>query len=293
MEVEILLLRLITLNVRMKTTRLLQGEQPWEVRCPLLCSQLRFVTAGHEAPFLCLQEVLSSQLFDINSQLEEGPGARRWARIGLGRDDGATAGEFSPIFYRPDDWDCDHDATWWLSETPLQPSRGWDAALNRVVTMGVFSHRRTRVRVMVMSTHFDHLGQQARENSAKLILALAQSAREKLGDDDIPLFLGGDLNSTPDSAAYKAITDPDHGGMTDISKLVRRDRHYGNPAITYTSFGQPDAGPPARIDFLFTQHLDRLAFLHYGVLPNRFDDGVYLSDHRAVVADVEIHTPSV
>jgi hypothetical protein len=45
-------------------------------------------------PCIVSQEVLHNQLLDIQSLL--GPG---WAYVGVGRDDGQKAGEYSPIFY--------------------------------------------------------------------------------------------------------------------------------------------------------------------------------------------------
>jgi len=276
-------IRLITMNVRYATRNPSPGEQLWPVRSPKLCSQLRFMTSGHTSAFLCLQEVLYSQLEDIQSQL--GPS---WAHIGEGRDDGQRAGEFSPVFYRIDTWRCERSRTYWLSETPEKPSRGWDAALNRVVTMGRFRQLATGARVVVMSTHFDHRGKTARRESAKLLLELSSRWQECEGEEGsrLPLFLGGDFNSTPDGGAYKVITTS-AGAMTDIATLVPEDRRYGNSQITYTSFGEPEE-TPKRIDFLFSKETDGLRFLTFAILPNRFDDGVFLSDHRAVVADVDI-----
>lgn len=44
--------------------------------------------------YIVSQEVLHNQLLDIQSLL--GP---EWAYVGVGRDDGQKAGEYSPIFY--------------------------------------------------------------------------------------------------------------------------------------------------------------------------------------------------
>ena len=34
--------------------------------------------------------------------------------------------------------------TFWLSETPDEVSKGWDAALNRICTYGLFSNKKTK-----------------------------------------------------------------------------------------------------------------------------------------------------
>ena len=276
-------IRLITFNIRYATRGPSPGEELWSVRCPKLCAQLKFIASSHSSVFVCLQEVLHSQLLDIQAEL--GPS---WSHIGQGREDGKEAGEFSPIFFRPGTWRCELNKTYWLSSTPEVPSRGWDAALERVVTMGLFRHKSSGAAAIVMATHMDHLGRTAREESAKLLLTLAQRWVDRVGSDDArpSVFLGGDFNSTPDDLAYKALTAPGVG-MTDISRLVPAAEHYGNLEFTYTSFGEPNE-TPKRIDFLFVREPQGIKFSTFGILSNRFDDGVYLSDHRAVVADVEI-----
>ncbi|KXX73674.1 Nocturnin [Madurella mycetomatis] len=149
--------------------------------------------------------------------------------------------------------------------------------------MGLFRHRETKTAVVFMSTHLDHRGEIAREESARLLLKLA---RTWPGDPHVPVFLGGDLNSKPSGGAYKILASPS-SGMTDISDIVQDDAKYGHGEITYTSFGETD-GEPRRIDFLFVRSRESLNFLTYSILSNRFDDMVYLSDHRPVVADVEV-----
>lgn len=298
-------LRVITFNIRYATGAPVAGEERWPVRCPRLCTQLRFHVAGHPAAaFICLQEALAGQVRDVQAGL--GPA---WAHIGVGRDDGAAKGEFSPVFYNQTIWRCERSQTYWLSPTPLRPgSRGWDAVLPRIVTMGQFVHRVCGARVVVLSTHFDHRGVKAREESARLILELADqwvgevtatataTATTTAGggghhDDGRnhrakpPVFLGGDFNSTPTDRAYRTMTAPG-SGMTDISTLFREDQRYGNE-LTYSSFGEPNE-VPKRIDFLFVKDTSDINFLTFGVLANRFDDGVFLSDHRAVIADMEI-----
>ncbi|OLN97506.1 hypothetical protein CCHL11_01293 [Colletotrichum chlorophyti] len=276
-----MLLRIVSQNVRYATKHPTPKEKPWSSRGPKLCNQLDFITTGHESAFICLQEVLYSQLQDIQSYL--GPA---WSHIGLGRDDGKRGGEFSPIFYQVDRWACERNETIWLSKTPEKPSRGWDAALKRVVTVGEFVDRRTASRVVVMSTHFDHQGVVAREESAKLILEIVREwSKGANGKPPTAVLLAGDFNSTPDDNAYRTMVAPE-SGMADVSTKVAREKRYGNE-LTYTSFDEPNE-KPKRIDFLFVKDPSPVTIRTFGVLSNRFDDGVYLSDHRPVVADVEI-----
>lgn len=273
-------LRIVSYNIRYATEEPSLGERPWAIRCPKLCSQLRFMTAGQEAPFLCLQEVLYPQVLDVQSQL--GP---KWSHIGRGRDEDPKEGEFSPVFYRSDKWSCLRSETRWLSETPWKPSQGWDAVLNRIVTMGEFSHKVTGTRVVVMSTHFDHIGVEAREKSAGLLIKFASEWGRHGPNKPSVVLIGGDFNSAPDDKAYQTMVAPG-SGMSDISDLVPLDRQYGNH-LTYTSFGEPNAAPK-KIDFLFIQEPRTADVTTFGVLPNSFDDQIRLSDHRPVLADMDI-----
>lgn len=273
-------LRIITYNIRYATGHPVLGERPWSVRRPKLTSQLDFITAGHESPFICLQECLNSQVENIQEDLGES-----WSHIGRGRGKGETDGEFSPIFYRSSTWHCERSETRWLSETPYKHSRGWDAVLERIVTMGEFTHVVTGTRVIVLSTHFDHIGVVARKKSAELLIKFAKEWSANRHTPAAAVLIGGDFNSSPQDDAYKAMVAKD-SGMSDVSDLVPTHRHYGNH-ITYTSFGEPRE-TPSRIDFLFIQEPRRARVKTFGVLNNSFDDQIRISDHRPVVSDLDI-----
>lgn len=272
-------IRIITHNIRYATRAPFKGEERWPIRCPLLCSELVFNSTNPDSTFICLQEVLHQQLLDIHSALKDAD--ESWTYIGVGRDDGKQAGEYSPIFYRSSVWGLNHWQTYWLSQTPWKPSKGWDASSTRIVTVGVFTHRVTKHTVIVMSTHLDDQGAVSREKSAEMILQLV--ARYRLPWRPSTIFLGGDFNSQPDDGAYQVMTSP-ASSMEDIGAVIPKTKRYGNEN-TFTGFQCEDL---KRIDFIFSMKGENLRFETYGVLPNRFDDGVFLSDHRACVADVQL-----
>lgn len=115
---ETLDIRIITHNIRYATKSPFQGEEPWPIRCPRLCSQFKF-NSLQPSTIICLQEVLHTQLKDILRSLNESENQdNQWSYIGVGRDDGKEAGEYSPIFYRPSVWRLEMDETRWLSPTP-------------------------------------------------------------------------------------------------------------------------------------------------------------------------------
>lgn len=168
-----------------------------------------------------------------------------------------------------------------MSTTPEVPSKGWDAGSIRIVTIGIFKHIKNGQKVAMLNTHFDNEGAKSRKESAKIILSEIKLLTEK--ESLSAVLLAGDFNSPPDDEAYQIMTSPD-SVMEDICLQVPKEKRSGNE-MTFTSFGHVD-NTLARIDFIFSRKGDNVTYSTYGVLANRFDDGVYLSDHRACVADV-------
>lgn len=301
----ILPIRFLTHNIRYATTAPFKGEEPWPVRAPRLVSELRFNTHSNPEAFICMQEVLHNQLVNVLTGLNAESTncttpetqatypSQDWTYIGVGRDDGKRAGEYSPILYRSSVWQLTDSKTIWLSETPDRPSKGWDAGSIRILTVGRFCHQITKKHVLVLNTHLDNAGTVARLKSAELITSFVKKYLRKLGPkDEIPVFLTGDFNSETDQEAYKYFTS-NQSVLYDTRDKVPPEKRYGNN-YTYTGFKDPEKdAPPARIDFVFAGPLDNAVLppdtvQSYGVLANVFDDGVFISDHRAVVVDVYI-----
>jgi endonuclease/exonuclease/phosphatase family metal-dependent hydrolase len=245
-----------------------------------MINELRFNLA-HSAPgFICLQEVLHAQLTDIMAGLNADAHEPEWAYIGVGRDDGKKGGEYSPVLYRPSQWRLLENRTVWLSPTPDRPSIGWDAACVRLLTVGVFEHCERGRRVVAMNTHMDHVGKMARREGAKLILKVMDDLMKK---EQRPVFLAGDFNSETNEEAYKVLAAAE-SPVRDLRDDVSEPKRYGEEH-TFTGFA---GDRPSRIDFLFLSKGGGWRVMDYGVLANRFGDGVYSSDHRAVVGDVRL-----
>lgn len=51
-----------------------------------------------------------------------------------------------------------------------RPSKRWDAASTRILTIAVFQHRSTSKTVVAMNTHLDDQGSKSRLEAAKIIL---------------------------------------------------------------------------------------------------------------------------
>ncbi|KAG8531578.1 uncharacterized protein KY384_003208 [Bacidia gigantensis] len=299
-----LTLTILTKNIRYATDSPFEGEERWEVRRPYLTSELLYHTAHCAESFICLQEVLHDQLNDVLHDLNKDD---EWSHIGVGRNDGQKAGEYSPILYRPSVWKLDQWHTTWLSRTPDKPSKGWDAGAPRILTTGTFSHRMTGQKVLANSTHLDERGSRSRLEAAKVILErIRQYAGRNL---EIPSFLGGDFNSESHEEAYLEVTS-DGSPMADLRDLVPIQKQYGD-INTFSGFTLDTRRK--RIDFIFLSGANSKSPTNprndmtsnephgptnppegpwladgYAVIPNCFEDGVYNSDHQSVVGTVRL-----
>ena len=91
--------------------------------------------------------------------------------------------------------------TFWLSETPQKPSLGWDAACRRTATWAFFKDKGSGRKFLMVNTHLDHVGEQARINGMALILERIK----ELNPDGLPVVLTGDFNSASSDKALSAV----------------------------------------------------------------------------------------
>jgi len=261
-------LRLLSFNVRYNNPG--DGVNAWPNRANRVAGLVRF----YEPDVAGLQEVLVGQLHDLEERL---PG---YAWVGVGRDDGEQAGEFSPIFYRPDRLELLDSGTFWLSPTPDSAgSRGWDAALPRIVTWALFSDRRTEERFHVFNTHFDHRGSEARLQSARLLRSrVVQMASGS------PAIVTGDLNAQPGSPPIQALTECSDASIGEACLHDTRTQVSGayGPDGTMHGFAVTEE-PGRRIDYVLTT--SRFVVTRQGHLTDS-DGGYYPSDHIPVLADL-------
>lgn len=287
-------MRLITFNIRYAAVLRDINEQPWtsDLLCgtskPLNCRAPHVInllktkadtevsSAGGGVALIGLQEVLNNQLLDIKAGL-----GANWTHIGYGRDDGKTAGEYSPILYRADRLKLVYSEMKWLSPTPDVVSFGWGAGSRRVVTIGVFEDVATGRRFMHANTHLDNVSSQARTEGIKVVVARIKAVRA-MYNDDLPVTLTGDFNSEPDGDAHKTLAAM--GYLTEVwdSGATR----LGSNQLTYTGFTTTGK---SRIDYVWFGPTaeKRFAARQFQIMDN-YVDGVFMSDHRAVVADLTL-----
>ena len=259
--------RVMSFNIRLNIAS--DGKNAWPRRRELVASMIRF----HKADIVGIQEALFDQVWDMEKALPE----YRW--LGVGRDDGEIDGEFMAIFYRNDRFELLQNSTFWLSERPEKPGRGWDAACNRIVTWGKFKDCMTGKQFYYFNTHFDHLGNIAREQSAELLL---QKIKEIAAD--FPVVISGDFNVFPNAKPYRIIVNgtQDNSDLKLVdAKKISQNPHYG-PQGTFTGFDLTNLGD-APIDYIFVKN--NVTVLYHGTLSDCID-GRLPSDHFPVLAEI-------
>lgn len=257
-------LRVMTFNIRYNEKN--DSLNAWPYRQDKAASMIRF----HKADVAGLQEALRGQIDDLAIRLPE------YGWFGIGRDDGKDAGEFCAVFYRKDRLTLLADSTFWLAENPKKPALGWDAMCKRVVTLGKFKDNESGVLFYLFNTHFDHKGELARRESARMLL---RSVAEIAGD--LPTIITGDFNSTPDSEPYQILTAGEQGVKLVDSKDISQYKHHG-PTTTWSGFTaawQPDGQP---IDYIFIRN--NVQVLLHGTLSDSFDSR-FPSDHMPVLIE--------
>ncbi len=261
------IVHVLTYNIRLLTPA--DAPNTWANRKENVFSAIRKVSPG----VFGLQEAVYEQVIDMEKAF---PG---FTRIGVGRDDGIEAGEFSPIFFDKYQYSMIASGTFWLSQTPsVAGSRGWDAACNRVVTWAKLNDQKSGIGFLVFCTHFDHLGEIARRNSARLILHAVDSLA-----GGIPVIVFGDFNATPGSEPFKIITDKsDPLHLTDARSLSKKNE---GPEYTFTGF-KVGGQPGARIDYIFIKNSIKVkSFKVNGIINGEY----YPSDHLPVNAVLKIN----
>jgi endonuclease/exonuclease/phosphatase family metal-dependent hydrolase len=219
----------------------------------------------YDPVLLGLQEALKHQIDDITRAIPN------YKYAGVGRDDGKEKGEYSPILYQPSKVDLLQSGTQWLSEQPEMPgSKSWDAAITRIVTWALFKDKISGKEFYYLNTHFDHIGKDARKNSAALIIKLTKELQSK---KNIPVLVTGDFNAQP--------TEPPYTVMME-SKLFTDSRKNADvgTACTFSVNGRCNL-----IDYIF--HTNGFTSSAYQVIKD--NDGTnYPSDHLPVMAELRL-----
>ena len=255
-------LHVMSWNIRYNNRR--DGVNAWPRRKDWVAALIR----DRRVDIAGLQEVLRGQLDDLQTRLPD------MKVYGVGRDDGKSRGEHAPIFFRTDRFQLLNNGTFWLSRTPQRiASRDWDAAITRVASWVELRDRNSNQVFYVVNTHFDHVGETARVESARLLVKQLQT---KFANH--PVVLTGDFNTTPNSDPYKTLVG---AGAYRDSRTLSTEKPVG-PNSTWNGFRS--ITPNTRIDFVFVTTGIKVQ-QHITIDEQR--DGRYPSDHLPVLTQIQ------
>lgn len=252
----------MTYNIRLDVAS--DGENAWPNRKDFVLEQIKF----YNPDIFGIQEGTPNQTKYLNDSLTQ------YKYIGIGRD-GGDNGEYSAIFYNAEKFTVENAETFWLSETPTKISKGWDAAINRICTFGLFTNITTNEKLWVFNTHLDHVGNEARKNGLALILKKIKAVNTK----NYPVVLTGDFNLEPNNP----IIDEVKLALSD-AKEITQDVVFG-PEGTFNGF-QFSQPVTRRIDYVFVTSKN-INVIKYAVLSDS-KDLKYPSDHLPVYVELQL-----
>ena len=232
-------MKVMSYNIRYDNPN--DGENKWDNRKDAIVNLIRY----YQPDFIGVQEALLHQLNYIEDNLPH-----------------LDSTKFDLISHN----------TFWLSESSDVGSIGWDAAITRVCTYGIFRAKIDSTEIAVFNTHFDHKGRTARLRSAELILEKI----DNLTHDSTKIILTGDFNSLPDSLPIQTLST-----VLDDGAAISQTGLYG-PIGTFNWFDK-DAELKARIDYIFTKNVIVHSYRH---IDDRRPNNYWVADHLPVFVEM-------
>jgi endonuclease/exonuclease/phosphatase family metal-dependent hydrolase len=258
-------LKVLSFNIRYNNPN--DGENSW----PNRSERVKNFLWSESADIIGFQEVLHNEVLELDRALfNYNFSQRQYKRVGVGREDGETKGEYSPIYFRANRFTLVKSKTVWLSETPTKPSKGWDAACERIATFALLFDEELKDTLLVVNAHWDHVGERARQESAQLILKEIEAFTSIQN-----IIFMGDLNCKPEDAALKKL------------RAVFSDAGIGKSSKvgTFNNFERAANQNAPRIDYVFYK-LKNLGFHSYKVGNTDITEPL-LSDHFPIVVEFE------
>lgn len=257
-------IRVMSFNIRYDSPQDAKEGNGWQARKNYVAQTISYYSTD-----ICgLQEALHGQIVDILETIPE------YRFIGVGRDDGKLAGEFSPILYHQKKFTPLDSGHFWLSEYPERPGKGWDATCcNRIVTWAKFLEKSTNQIFYFFNTHFDHQGVLARRESAHLLIKQIQAIAQ-----NTPVILTGDFNAGLEDEPIRILSTRYEFVHLQNTLFISKNPHFGPPG-TFNGWNLL-AADTKTIDHIFIQG-PWVVGDHATIAP--VWQGRFASDHFAVL----------
>ena len=249
-------LKVMSYNIRMGIAK--DGTNSWEFRCPATIEMLK----DQQPDIFGVQEAFEYQIKFIEEY------CRNYKSVGVGRDDGKKKGEYMSIFWNKKRVKLIKWGTFWLSETPDKPSKGWDAHCMRTATWALMKDKKTGRKFYYVNTHLDHKGKEAQKNGLKLIVDRIES----INPQGYPMVLTGDFNIKPDNKA-----------LTDLDARMQSARKVAAVTDSHNTFNGWSVKPTDMIiDYISISGFS--ACPEYKTVTKKYADKPFVSDHYPIFA---------
>ena len=245
------------------------GEQNWESRKDGCVKAI----LKHSPDILGLQEATTGQKSFIMKELP------KYIMIDGSTKPGTINEEseswFNPILFRADRLELLDYGSFWLNEDQTPEKKGWDAEHVRTANWVKLRFRKSGQIIFLFNTHFDNIGERARQESSDLIV---EKIKEIAGSDAV-VFLTGDFNAQGGDKSLK----PLGSYLQEAAGTVKK----ADKTPSFNDFGRK-GGKPASIDHILYRNAEARSF--YVIDEPKF--GVkYISDHYPVISEFVIKIP--
>ena len=246
-------LKVMSYNIRLGSAQ--DGTNSWALRYTATGKMLE----DQKPDVFGVQEALEYQV----RYIEEMCG---YESVGVGRENGKKEGEHMSIFWNKKTVSMLKWGTFWLSDTPEKPSKGWDAECFRTATWALMKDKKTGKKFYFVNTHLDHKGTEAQKNGLKLIV----DRIAEINPDGLPMILTGDFNIEPKNPALK---DLDACMQSARNIAEKTDDH-----ATYNGWGKSST----MIDYIYVSGFSSCP--EYQTVTKRYEDRKFISDHYPIFA---------
>lgn len=188
------------------------------------------------------------------------------------------------IIFKKEKFEVLKSGHFWLSETPAEPSKGWDEKQYRICNWAKFRDKRTGGEFFFFNLH-QGLTKTSRYGSAKLIFSKIMEIAGK----GSTIFMTGDFNATIDQDSIEEILKD---GILSDSWSICNTMPYGNlGTFMPANHNKPICDKSGKsggkkIDYVFVSK--NVEVLKCAVLSDNLD-GKYPSDHFPIMTVVKVN----
>ena len=163
--------------------------------------------------------------------------------------------------------------TFWISPTPYVAGSRFENQSDcpRICVVSQIRHKETGKMLRLNNIHLDHISDAARIEGIKCVMAKVKEFNAKL---PLPSMIMGDYNALPDSETIRFCNAHKDPVIKDTTEAL---------TITYHGYGTDSQ----KIDYIYVTEDMVDAVLETKIWDTKYN-GIYLSDHYPVCADVEL-----